>query len=627
MSGLGGFVSFEQNSANQQKLESMAEAAGYFQPDEIGSWLRGPVGMLNARLRTTPESMSEKQPLVKGDLTLCFDGRLDNREELASFLKTHPLPATAPDSELVLALYQEFGLDFLRKLVGDFCLVIWQESNRRLFCARSVLGWRTFLWHYDSRKFTFASQPKVLFAGNDIPRKINEPIIAEILALRFTSPDETLWKGVYRLPAGSALLLQNGQPKVWRWFDGPFPDLQDLKEDECIAQFKHLLDQSLKACMRSAGPVATHLSGGLDSSSITCRAVELFRAGQVSQLVKPLSALFPGEVHDESAYSKAVTDHLGISSLPVYSQPYDWDWARKWTAETLHLPLRPNTCGVMMGVAETINPMGIKVLLTGEGGDDWFSGINTHWPDLVRQGKFVQLAKEAIIEQPNRPRWRAFATALRYGIEPWVSKRKRDALLWQHLRLGDNIPAWVRPEWAQKVSLSDRKQHIEKGFPFKSLDLQQRSARYHLARTHINFENVLAYATSRKIELRHPFHDLRLTRFAMGLPEIILRRNREKKYILRQAMKGILPEYVRTRQTKAVFVPPVLAGLDHLKTKKDLDGLICFQEGWMDSNVIWKILQGYRSLKPGEPAHKSWHITPIWLAVSMNIWLQQAEGY
>lgn len=627
MSGLAGFVSLDGEPASQERLDRMVAAAAYFRPDDIGSWRNGPAAFLHAKLATTPEAVAEKQPLTRGNITLCFDGRLDNREELLrEFQSKAAIDAQSPDSELVLAAYNGRGDDLLQLLVGDYSLVLWIHSEQKLLCARSVLGYRPFLWHCSGKQFTFASQPKVLMASGDIPRRINEPIIAEILALRFTSPAETMWQGVYRLPPGSALVVHRGQPRLWRWYGDQFPEFDGAPEKVCIDRFLKLFDQSLGACLRSSGPVAAHLSGGLDSSSITCRAVELYRAGRVPRLVQPVSAVFPGETHDESVYSQAAEAHINVATQPVHSRPYDWDAARAWSAQTLHLPLRPNTAGVVIAVCEKLQADGTRVLLTGEGGDDWLSGSQAHWSDLLRQGRLVQLACEGLADQPERPRWRALFATARRSVGPWISARKRAALLWPHLRLDEAIPDWISPEWARRVGLQDRSLQIERGSRLPTFSQQQRSARYYMARTYINQENVLAFAGTRHIELRHPLHDRRLTEYLMSLPGELFRHAGQKKHLLREAMKGILPEVIRTRQTKARFFSPILAALDLVRSETDVRELICVREGWLDGKKIWQQIEAARATKPGEISPSSGNIGPAWLAMSMETWLRHAEG-
>jgi len=267
MSGIGGFIMLDGSPARTEWIHAMAGSLVRFGQDGVNHWSSGPAALLHGKLATTPEELSEKQPLVDAaaQLVLSLDGRLDNRAELFSWLKARePLSETASDAEVLLALFKIEGDECLQRLAGDFSFALWDSRKRRLFCARSVMGWRSFHWHCDGRIFAFGTDAGVLLAIPTIQRRFNEPVIGEILAQRFTHPTETLWRDVFRLRAGWALAVQNGPPRVWRWQSGPFPE-QEMKSDQDYAvRFRELFDQSLIACARSSTPVAAQVSGGLD---------------------------------------------------------------------------------------------------------------------------------------------------------------------------------------------------------------------------------------------------------------------------------------------------------------------------------------------------------------------------
>src|SRR5262249_24137709 len=146
--------------------------------------------------------------------------------------------------------------------------------------------------------------------------------------------------------------------------------------------------------LRSSTPVAAHLSGGLDSSSIVCRATQLRRMGAIEAALRPISARFPGEPHDETEWSRAVEEHLGIQTTVVAASPYDSDRPAEGCGRTMPLPLRANVLGTVVACCERLRSDGVRVLLTGDGGDEWLSGSRAHWPDLLRRGRVRQLIGE-----------------------------------------------------------------------------------------------------------------------------------------------------------------------------------------------------------------------------------------
>jgi asparagine synthase (glutamine-hydrolysing) len=631
MSGLAGLVVLDGHPVARDTLDRMARATPYRPTDGIHIWHNDQAGLIHFSYATTPEALQAIQPLRdahSGDV-ICFDGRLDNRRELFHRLRQDAvLDDTAADCVLVLALFNLYGTDCLQYLIGDYALAIWQPEARRLFCARSPLGWRPFQWYCDEHIFAFASEIKTLIDGLKIVRRLNEAALGEFLAMHFTTSTETFWRDVYRLAPGGALLVENGRLRSWHWHTGPFLDVSDLSQEAQIDRFRTLFDQAIAACVRSSTTVASHLSGGLDSSSIVCRAIELYRTGAIDTLIRPISARFPEEPHDESEWSSAVEDHLGIEAMHVIPERYNWDWARSWCAETFHLPLRPNVLGPIIATCQRLQAEGIRVLLTGEGGDDWMNGSLAHWPDLLRQARLRQLWHEGMHRGGQRSFVRNLLGVIRHSAVPWLSRHSRRQLLRPHFDCSYAVPEWIRPEWARHIGLADRWQSLMPSVRFKNFAQQQRYARYDLARHYINFDNVLAFAASRGVELRHPLHDLRLTTFFMGVSGEMLQRNGQRKYLLRAALRGTLPEKVRTRQTKANFTAPIVEAMSRMFAEQDVDQLLCVQMGWMDGHRLAQYIAASRAWFEirRTTAVPQIPLGAVWSALAADLWLRHAFG-
>src|SRR5581483_9144311 len=371
MSAIAGLISLEGRPIERDRLDRMAEAAELLGPDGAYVWNSGPAGLVYLKLSTTPESINEHQPLVDDEakLVIAFDGRLDNREDLFRELGTEGAPPKdAGDSALALAMFKLLGERCLDKFVGDYSFAIWDIKERRLFCARSLLGWRPFLWWCDGKTFGFATEIKPIFAGGGIERGINEGMLGEILSLKITHATDTIWKGIYRLLPGTFLTVQSGgSPQIRRWHNGPFPEIRYRSDDQYAEHFRELFDQALKSCLRSTTPVCVQLSGGLDSSSVVCRSAQLYKSGVVDKLVQPVSAVFPGKTHDESNWIDMVAEKTGIQSKRFTPEPYKWDEQIAWAKECLQLPLRPNA-NLMDTLASKLPGYDSRVLLTGEGG-------------------------------------------------------------------------------------------------------------------------------------------------------------------------------------------------------------------------------------------------------------------
>ena len=630
MSGIAGVVYTDGRPAEIATLDAMVRATPHLGIDGAPTWHDGPAGLIRFALVTTPEAVGESQPFAdpRSGMVIAFDGRLDNRAELRALLGAEAPSATAPDCAIVLAAHINLGDAFTGRLAGDYALAIWDPARRRLLCARSPLGWRPFLWTFQDSRFAFATEPATLIRGLALERRLNEGAIGEYLSMRFLTETETFWQGIERLPQGHALVLERGEVRSWCWHRGPFEDVSHLSDADHIERFMTLLDQALLAVLRSAGPVASHLSGGLDSSSIVCRTHALFEAGRVDRMVIPFSGRFPDKISDEGEWIAAVEAQCGFQSATAFGAPFDSAQAAAWCATTLQLPLRPNTSGLLVGVCEQLHDRGIRVLLSGEGGDDWMNGSRAHWPDLVRQGRWPTLLREGVLADPRRRWTRGLRAILADGLGPIVSRRRRARALRPHLDFQHAPPPWISPDWARRARLSDRWRDAPRPPTPGGFAQAQRYHAYSLARRHVNVENGVAYAASRGVELRHPLHDLRLTRFLMGAAGGMLRRAGVKKHLLREAMRGTLPEIVRTRNGKANIAPPVIDAVTARLAERPIGDLHCVKLGWVDAarleqyhaaHAAWRS-EGTPAKLPPEP------YGPVWNAVAIDLWLEHAFG-
>ena len=627
MSGIAGIINIDGAPAEVALLDAMVAATPHLGIDGTRQLRRDSVGLIRFELATKPDAVGKFQIVEDpgSNLMAVFDGRLDNSGDLRTLLGSSAPSTSVTDCALVLAAYDRFGDQFVSHLVGDYALAIWDPVRRRLFCARSPVGWRPFLWTFDGRRFAFATEPATLLRGLRLPRRLNEAAIAEHLAARFVTETETFWEGLYRLPPGHALALENGTVRSWRWHSGPFDDHSHLSEADHVSRFTELFDQALISTLQSAGPVAAQLSGGLDSSTIVSRTHRLLISGIVPAMVRPISVRFPGEICDEGEWIEAVETQCGIRSETVFSAPFESEAMARWCEQTLHLPLRPNTNGTIIATCDRLRQQGIRVLLTGEGGDDWLNGSNSHWPDLLLAGRWGKLLSETFTAEPGAGVLRGLR-GIAQAAAPIVSSRRRERLLRPHLDFNATLPRWINPQWAHETRLVQRWRAAPRPPELGSYAQMQRHQVYSMARRHVNVDNVLCYAASRGVELRHPFHDLRLTHFLMGAAGGALRRNGRKKHLLREAMRGTLPEAIRGRTSKANISAPIIDGVTARLAERPFRDLQCVRRGWLDLDALetahtrhlaWR-RSGTEDSVPAMP------YAPVWNAIAIDLWLENA---
>jgi asparagine synthase (glutamine-hydrolysing) len=240
-------------------------------------WCEGPIGLGQQLLWVTPESQHERGPVVDvaTGLAIVAASRLDNRDVLLQVLALPPaLWSTLPDSQVLLYAYRQWDTACVERLLGDFAFVIWDGPRQRLFGASDYMGMRALYYYHDDRRFIFASEIKGLLAHPDIPRRLNEQTLARLAvpASLLLDKSATFFAGIQQFPAAATLTV-TATNQHWR----PYwePDRQarlHLPEAEGFEAFQELWGQAVAARVRSPYPMASLLSGGLDSSAVVAVA-------------------------------------------------------------------------------------------------------------------------------------------------------------------------------------------------------------------------------------------------------------------------------------------------------------------------------------------------------------------
>nr|WP_319566043.1 asparagine synthase-related protein [uncultured Rhodoferax sp.] len=630
MSAIAGALFLDDRPYPGDLLARMIDAAPPRGLDGATTWQSGSAGMIRFANVTTPESVGEKQPFASpsGAIAL-FDGRLDNRGELIDLLgPSGRALRQAPDGEIALALYDKLGRDFVRRLVGDFAIAIHEPVRRRLSLFCSPLGWRPLVWTFDGKIFAFATDARTLVVGLGLERRLNEGALGEFLSGRFLTRTETFWANIQRVEQGGAIILENNRVEEWPWHGGPYEDWCGRSMKEHSERFRELFDQALVAVNRSNGPVTSQLSGGLDSSSIVCRSAELYRDGGLAWPVGAITARFPGEPHDESPWSRAVEEHSGIAAEVARSRPFSLEEAQTWTARTYQLPIRPNALDTLAGVVNLLKADGRRVMLTGEGGDDWLNGSLAHWPDLMLSGHWGDLLHHGRYFWPDDSQALCMLKTLVSAARPIVIPRYRTALMQPALdwRIPDSD--WLMPEWMKQINLADRWKRPIGPRGIKGFAQHSRYAVYTHGNRQIIAATAMAYAESHGIEVRHPFHDARISSFAMGASGVHMRDKIYRKKILREAMRGTLPELVRMRTDKAMFVGHTVDAIDTILAHRAINDMLPVRMGWVNGKRIEQLHAPFskwrRDGSQGPLPRNPWG--PVWYCIATDIWMQHAFG-
>lgn len=622
MSGIAGIIRFDGTPADRALVETMTATMPWRGPDGDRHWARGPVALGHCMFCTTTESLSERQPLANEDesVVLVMDGRVDNPAELRDELLDQSVNLRDDsDAELVLRSYQAWGGGCLSHIDGDFAMVVWDARTQTAFCARDRSGNRPFNWHWDGKTLAFASELRAILALPWVRREFNEDMLAEYLGNEWHSKEETFWKGVMRLPGAHRMEVGTAGPNTQRyWQPDLFATLPCTSEDEYVEQYSALFTGVVRRISRSHKPVACEVSGGLDSSAIFATAAALRRHGELpAPAIEGYTLDFSGDPDaDEMAYARAVGEHLGVSIREIPPSHRPLEWYRQWAREYGEFPGYPN--GTMaLGLREAAKADGCRVLLAGEGGDEWLGlgrpgyyyaeeAVGGNWRTLMA------CAREDVRTLGALPaaRW-----IVRSGVAPLLpdATKRLARRLEQRLFAGPGARTaglshrrdWLTPR-LRAVLDGRRVGHLESAPPrvhHRSQHAQLMA--FHDAYAALARESEERSATRQGLELRLPYCHPEIIQFAFSTPERIRSLGRSTKRFHRRAMVGLLPDPVRQRSTKADFMTTFRRQLD--ECGPELTALIARRREWTDPKLASAFCAHRR-----DPALAGWVEWSLW---------------
>ena len=279
MSGICGLFNLDQAPVAENDVQSMSVVLEQRGPDGTNRWHDGQIGLAHTLLATTPELQFEKQPFTHAETgcVITADIRLDNRDDLLSSLATDRRPETIGDAELVLLAYLTWDEACLDRLLGDFAFAIWDPRQQRLFCGRDHFGMRPLYYHHaPGRRFVFASSTRAILVLPQVPYRMNEGRIADVLVpqLEWVDYTSTFFDEVYRLPPGHKAVVTPSALHISEyWRPAPGPDPGPMSDDDYRQGFLEVFTRAVESRLRApTGTVGSMLSGGMDSGSVVAVA-------------------------------------------------------------------------------------------------------------------------------------------------------------------------------------------------------------------------------------------------------------------------------------------------------------------------------------------------------------------
>jgi asparagine synthase (glutamine-hydrolysing) len=553
LSAIYGF--FECNGApvSGATLDCMEGTFRYWGPDGGGQWLADGIGLGQLVLNTTAEARSETGPhhLAGGEVMVAA-GRLDNREELGRELNL-ARPAALSETAIIAAAFQRWGRLAPARLYGDWAFACWDPDKRELFIARDHFGNSALYYNATAKHFAFASSRKALLALSQVPRRLNELRLAQHLAPWITDGAATFHDGIFRLPPGHTLTASSTGINVCRyWHPEDLAELRLSSDQAYLEQFLELYAAAVRTRMRSNGPIATTLSSGLDSGSITALAAQEARiSGQslIALTSRPrfpeIERTMPGVLVDEWPLAKTVAAHCG--NLEHHAISGDAITPLQAMRRSLELHDEPEfAVGNLTWIQDLFSAVqlqGARVLLIGQMGN---AGVS--WT-----GEPYYIFRLALT---------AKLTKLVQALHEWKGANRSSwpSAVWHHLAKPSLVATeafafrrgWRSlPVWGQALynpHFLDRLQIVARmragGYdPFFSPGMKPGSHRIRMLMPDINPVGALFHESGAGygLDVRDPTADVRLLEYCLRVPDEQYQRRGQNRLLMRRAMQALLP--------------------------------------------------------------------------------------
>jgi len=560
MCGIAGKVTFNGRSVEPDRLRAMRDAISHRGPDDFGQLCKGQVGIANRRLSIIDLTPAGRQPMSNedGSIHLVYNGEVYNFRELREELEAagHVFRSRT-DTEVVLHAYEEWGVECLRRFDGMFSFCIWDEKERSLFLARDRYGIKPLYYSSrDGEALLFGSEVKSILAEGSVRPALDTKALREYFTFQNLYSDRTLFEGVRLLPPGSYMLvdLETGRRIVARYWDFDFRNAlspSEISLDECAERVRELFERAVERQLVSDVPLGSFLSGGMDSGSIVAVASRMiprlmtFTGGFDLRHVQGLEAAYDEREAAEAVASSFSTEHY---EMVIHAGDMQWVMPKLvWHLEDLRLGMCYQNYYIQRLASKFV-----KVVLSGAGGDELFGGYPWRY-DRIADARDAAEFGERYFDY-----WQRLVPVAEHG-DCFSETVMNEA--------GDYSPREVFDSLIAEARSRTK--------PGEVLD----AALYFELRTFLHglFVIVDKLSMANSLEARVPYLDNALVDFALKVPSrykyagegakrtiddnvsgkkhIYYNESNEGKRVLREAMKGLLPSEILSRN-KLGFSPP-----------------------------------------------------------------------
>jgi asparagine synthase (glutamine-hydrolysing) len=555
MCGICGIYNAQNGEAvSRHTLAQMTNVIAHRGPDDSGFYFDGALGLGFSRLSIIDLSGGH-QPMCNetGDIWIVFNGEIWNYKALRQTLmeKGHRF-LTKSDTETVIHAYEEYGVECTTHLHGMFGFAIWDSARKRLFLARDRAGKKPLYYTCVAGTFLFASEIKSLLRHPQVQREADVQGIADFLSVRYVPGPATLFAHIYKVLPGHWLLYEGGTIREQCYWDVTFNKTQPSSLEEYLRDIQHHVRRAVEERMIADVPIGALLSGGVDSSIITG-----IMSQSTSQRVKTFSVGFDHPDYSELPYARLVADHFKTDHHEIIVNSSDL--SRYWPLLTWHRdePVsEPSDLGVYL--VSQLARQHVKVVLSGEGGDELFAGYPKYAVDWI--ARYYQLLPASIRDHALTPLFehlpysmRKLKTATRNLSQPvpqrWMS--------WFGIFNGRLKEQLLSEDLKDRVDLDASRtfqRWLTKHWPYDDLSsMLYLDTKIWLPDNLLMKGDKMTMAAS--LEARMPLLDYRLIEYAASIPSSFKIKSFNTKYLLKRAFADFLPALILTRKKMGFNVP------------------------------------------------------------------------
>lgn len=573
MCGIAGGVWYEPTAAiDAATLARMTNVLRHRGPDDEGFYLRTIPGdarrpscgvALGHRRLAIIDLVSGHQPMTNEDETIwiVFNGEIYNFRQLRQELEQsgHRF-RTRSDTEVLLHLYEEKGLDFLKFVNGMFGLALWDEPRRRLILARDRLGEKPLVYYVDAQRLVFASELKALLEVPSIPRAVDPTAVDAYLLYQYVPHPQTIYRGIQKLPPATMAVYECGKLTLHRYWDPDFSQAETGMSQAAIEEeLRSRLEKAVAMRLEADVPLGAFLSGGIDSTIV----VGLMQRNS-REKVRTFSIGFPVGEYDETHYARVAAEAFGTEHREYQVTP---DAIRILPSLVWHYdePFADSSAIPTWYVAEKTRQH-VTVALTGDGGDELFCGYPRYWASALA---------EKITSLPALIRWMFHGR-----LWSWVSQARQKSFFNRVRRFAESLHLPTPERYLDWIAIFNRARRLALYTPEFQEQLGDAPERFFIeiysqfrsreVVSAISLSDLFSYlpcdllvkvdiaAMAHSLETRPPFLDHEFVEFAGRIVGHWKLRGRKGKQILISAFRDLIPPAIQTRGKMGFGVP-----LDH----------------------------------------------------------------